>query len=214
MLTIGLTGGLASGKSFVGKTLQELGCHVIHADELGRELLQPGQAVAEAVIREFGWEIVDAKGVIDRRKLGRIVFHDAGRLAKLNALVHPAVQTRSKQLLGDLAQREPLGIAVYEAAILIETGSYRDFAKLVLAVCRPEQQVERAMARDGSTREEVLDRIRRQMPLEEKMKYADYVIDTSGSKEETARKVRGLHADLVRASRFLNDSGTQTGTQI
>jgi dephospho-CoA kinase len=203
MLRVGLTGGLASGKSFVGRLLQEMGCYVIHADILGRELLQPGQAVAQLVIHEFGPEIVDSAGAIDRRKLGRIVFHEAGHLARLNALVHPAVRARSQELLEDFARREPHGIAVYEAAILIETGSYRDFAKLVLAVCRAEQQVERAMARDGSTREEALERIGRQMPLEEKVKYADYIIDTSGSKEETALKVRGLYQSLMQDNALL-----------
>lgn len=201
MLRVGLTGGLASGKSFVGKTLQDLGCHLILADDLGRKLLEPGQEVARAVVQEFGAEILRTDGAaptIDRRRLAAIVFHDPKRLAQLNALVHPAVHAETRRLLEDYAQSHPRGIAVYEAAILVETGSYRDFAKVVLAVCRPEQQVERAMARDGSTRQEVLDRISRQMPLEEKMKYADYIVDTSGRKEATVEQVRKLYDALCR----------------
>lgn len=192
MLTLGLTGGLASGKSFVGHALAELGCYLIQADELGHRVIEPGAEAYDAVVREFGPEILDPSGAIDRRALASIVFTDPARLEKLNAIVHPAVRARTRKLLEDFSANQPHGIAVIEAAILIETGSYRNYDRLILAVCRDEQQIERAMARDRITREEALHRMRRQMPLEEKIKFADYVIDTSQSKEHTLHQTRAL----------------------
>jgi dephospho-CoA kinase len=196
MLKVGLTGGLASGKSAVGRALADLGCLVINNDELGHQALEPDGAAYADAVREFGNGILNPDGRIDRRKLAALVFHDAERLAKLNELVHPPVRARTRQMLDEYAAAHPHGIAVVEAAIMIETGSYRDYAKLILAVCGLEQQIERAMARDGNTREEVLDRLSRQMPLDEKLKYADYVIDTSGTKENTLAQVRAVHTSL------------------
>lgn len=195
MLRVGLTGGLASGKSFVGQALADLGCYLIQADELGHEVLRPAGEAYGAVVAEFGPQILGPDGAIDRRKLGVLVFSEPARLERLNALVHPAVIRREEELIADFAARDPQGIAVVEAAILIETGSYRRFDRIVLAVCRPEQQVERAMER-GMSREEALARLARQMPLEEKRKYAHYVIDTSGSREQTLRQVRAVYHSL------------------
>jgi dephospho-CoA kinase len=201
MLRVGLTGGLATGKSSVGHALAELGCLLIRNDELGHQVLQPeGEAYAGAV-REFGASILQPDGAIDRRKLAALVFADPARLAALNALVHPPVRAHTKQLLEDFAALHPHGIAVVEAAIMIETGSFRDYDKLIVAVCSRQQQIERAMARDGITREEVLERLSRQMPLEEKIKYADYVIDTSGPREQTLLRVREVYDALVVAEK-------------
>jgi len=197
MLRVGLTGGLASGKSFVGRALADLGCLLIQADELGHQVLEPGGEAYAGVIREFGPKIVGADGTIDRPKLAALVFHDSQRLAALNALVHPPVWARERHLMDDHAAARPHGIAVVEAAILVETGSYRNYAKLIVAVCREEQQIERAMSRDGMTREQVLDRLSRQMPLAEKIKYADYVIDTSGAKESTLAQTRAVYQALL-----------------
>jgi dephospho-CoA kinase len=197
MLRVGLTGGLASGKSFVGRALAELGCLLIQADELGHKVLEPGGEAYAGVIREFGPGILRADGTIDRPKLAAMVFHDSQRLAALNALVHPPVWAREHGLMEEYASAHPHGIAVVEAAILVETGSYRNYAKLIVAVCSEEQQIERAMSRDGMTREQVLDRLSRQMPLAEKTKYADYVIDTSGAKESTLAQTRAVYQALV-----------------
>jgi len=197
MLRVGLTGGLASGKSFVGRALAELGCLVIQADELGHRVLEPGGEAYDAVIREFGLGIVRVDGTIDRPKLAALVFHDSQRLAALNALVHPPVWVRERRLMDEHAAAHPRGVAVVEAAILVETGSYRDYAKLIVAVCGEAQQIERAISRDGMTREQVLDRLSRQMPLAEKIKYADYVIDTSGAKESTLAQTRALYQALL-----------------
>lgn len=196
MLKVALTGGLASGKSFVGKTLERLGCFLIQADLIGHDVLEVGGEAYQAVIREFGSGILDARGAIQRRQLAAEVFRDPERLAVLNSLVHPPVRRRIEDLLIGFAARDPKGIAVVEAAIHIETGGYRDYDRLILAWCRPEQQIERAMARDHASREEVVARIERQMPLEEKRKYAHFVVDTSGTKEDTVRQTERVYEEL------------------
>jgi len=202
MLRVGLTGGLASGKSLVGRALADLGCYVIEADVLGRQVLEQGGETYDAVIAAFGNEILDPAGKINRRRLAAIVFADSAdaqqQLARLNALVHPPVKLRERDLADEFARSHPDGIVVTEAAILVETGSYKDYDRLIVAVCRPEQQIERSMERDGVSREEVLRRLRRQMPLEEKVKYADFIIDTSGSKEATLQQVRTVYEALRR----------------
>jgi len=200
MLRVGLTGGLASGKSLVGRALADLGCYVIEADVLGRQVLEQGGETYDAVIAAFGKEILDPDGKINRRRLAAIVFADSAdaqqQLARLNALVHPPVKLRERDLADEFARSHPDGIVVTEAAILVETGSYKDYDRLIVAVCRPEQQIERSMERDGVSREEVLNRLRRQMPLEEKVKHADFIIDTSGSKEDTLQQVRNVYDSL------------------
>jgi dephospho-CoA kinase len=196
MLRVGLTGGLASGKSFVGKILADLGCHVIRNDELGHAVMQPGGEAYAGIVREFGTQILNPDGAIDRRKLAALVFRDPARLSVLNALVHPPVRARTRAELETFEKEHPDGIAVVEAAILVETGSFRDYAKLIVAVCSDEQQIERAMARDGMTREEAVDRLSRQMPLAEKIRYADFVIDTSGAKENTIAQTRKVYESL------------------
>ena len=188
MLHVGLTGGLASGKSFVGRTLADLGCFLIQADELGHQVIQPGGEAYEAVRALFG--------TVDRKRLSALVFADPEKLAQLNALVHPPVKARERALAAGFAREHPDGIAVTEAAILVETGSYKGYDRLIVAVCRPEQQIERAMERDGAGREDVLNRLRRQMPLEQKVAYADFVIDTSGTKENTLRQTQALYETL------------------
>jgi dephospho-CoA kinase len=200
MLRVGLTGGLASGKSFVGHALEGMGCLLIQADLLGHQVIEPGGEAYDAVLHEFGTEILNPDGTIDRRRLAAEVFSRPDRLEKLNQLVHPAVRARAEKLTEEFARRAPDGIAVTEAAILIEAGSYRNYSRLIVAVCREEQQIERAMERDHLTRDEVLDRIRRQMPLEEKVKYADYIIDTSGAKEHTLEQTRVVYNSLRRLS--------------
>lgn len=198
MLKVGLTGGLATGKSFVGAALAEMGCHLIKADELGHQVLLPGGEAYDGVVREFGAGILNPDGTIDRKRLAAEVFDNPERLAALNRLVHPPVIRREEEFVAQLAAREPGAIAVVEAAILIETGSYKRFDAIILAVCGEQQQVERAVLRDGSDPEEVRARIRRQMPLDEKRKYATYIIDTSGSKEDTLRQTRAVY-NLLRS---------------
>ena len=196
MLRVGLTGGYGTGKTFVGECLASLGCHLISADELGHQALASEGAAYAPVVEEFGPPILRPDGAIDRRTLAAIVFRSPERLERLNRLVHPVVLRRIEELSCQFQTRDPNGIMVVEAAILIESGAHQRFDRVILAVCGPEQQIERAIARDGLTRQEVLARLQHQMPLEEKRKYAHYVIDTSGSKEETSRQVRQTYAAL------------------
>jgi dephospho-CoA kinase len=186
-LTVGLTGGIACGKSFVGRALQALGAHLIHADDLGHRTLEPGGEAFEPAIAAFGRDILDADGTIDRRRLAAKVFGDPVRLAALNAIVHPAVHRLYQAIKHDILAADPQALIVYEAAILIETGLYKNFDRIILVTCAEDQQIERAMSR-GLTREEAQARLDRQLSLEQKKKFADYVIDTSGTKEDTIRQ--------------------------
>lgn len=198
MLKVGLTGGLACGKTFVGEALASFGCLLVQADELGHQVLARGGEAYDAVVREFGTEILGDGGKINRRALAAQVFGAPERLERLNSLVHPPVVRREQELLDAFAAREPHGIAVVEAAILIETGSYRRFDRMILVTCQEEQQVERAMRREGARLDDVRARLSRQMPLEEKRKFADFVIDTSGDKGHTLQQTRGIYESLRR----------------
>jgi dephospho-CoA kinase len=196
VLRVGLTGGLASGKSFVGRALADLGCYLIEADKLGHEVMMPGGEAYDAIVREFGAGILDAEGRISRRKLSGIVWDAPERLEKLSSLVHPPVQEREERRMAEIAQADPRAIAVVEAAILVETGRYKSFDCLIVVTCAAEQQMERALERGSYSREEILARLSRQLPLEEKLRVAHYVIDTSGSKEATLEQVRTVYAKL------------------
>lgn len=198
MLKVGLTGGLACGKTFVGQALADLGCHLIQADELGHEILLPGGEAYADVVREFGPGILNEDGTIDRKRLAAEVFAKPERLEALNRLVHPHVFRRERELIDRFAKSDPRGIVVVEAAILIEAGTFKNYDRLILVECEEQQQIARALKRDHTDRADVLARIRRQMPLDEKRKFAHYVIDTSGSKEDTLRRVREVYDALRR----------------
>ena len=195
MLRAGLTGGFATGKSFVGRALVDLGCHLLQADQVGHAVLAPDGEAYAAVIAEFGRGIVDPNGSIARKRLGEIVFAHPEKLARLNALVHPAVFARQEAWFAQLPRD---AIAVVEAAIMIEAGSYRRYDRIILTVCRPELQIARAMERDSLTEAQVRERLARQMPESEKRKYAHYVIDTSGTPEETLEQTAQVCAQLKR----------------
>jgi len=209
MLLVGLTGGLASGKSFIGHVLEECGCRLIRADDLGHEVLAAGGAAYAGVLEAFGSDILKEDGEIDRRRLGALVFGDAARLARLNGLVHPHVFALQDERIAAIGSREPRAIVVVEAAIMIETGSYTRYDTIVLAVCARETQIARAMRRDGLTRQEVEARLGRQMPLEDKTAYARFVIDTDHTKEETALRARQVYESLraLEQSKQAADTG-------
>ena len=197
MLKVGLTGGLATGKSHIAEELARLGCHVLEADSLGHEVLLPSGEAYQPVLKEFGPAILNpGNNTIDRKKLSAIVFHDPSKMKALTAIVHPAVRRLGDARREGFERDDPTGILVYEAAILVETGGYRDFDKLIVASCPEEMQIERARARDGSTREEALARLHRQLPLSEKLRYADYVIETSGPMEQTIEQTRSVYEKL------------------
>ena len=200
MLKVGLTGGLATGKSFVGRVLVDLGCHLLEADRAGHEVLkrEGGEAYAE-VVAEFGREILDgATGEIDRKRLGRIVFGEPQKLERLNALVHPHVFARQEAFFDAIRQRDPRGIAIVEAAIMIEIGSYVRYDRIILTVCDPAEQLRRALERGGLTEAEAKARLARQMAPEEKRKFAHYVIDTSGEKSATIAQTQAVFEELRR----------------
>jgi dephospho-CoA kinase len=196
MLSVGLTGGLASGKSFVGHAFADLGCHLIEADELGHQVLLPAGEAYAAVVREFGNQILDPEGRINRSKLSALVWDAPERLEKLNSLVHPPVIAREERMIAEIAESDPRAIVLVAAAILVETGRYKRFDRLIVVVCNLDQQIERAIQRGPYTREQVLARLSRQLPLEEKIRVADYVIDTSGTKENTLEQVRAVYGSL------------------
>lgn len=169
---------------------------MIQADALGHEVLLPGGEAHDVVVREFGLEVLGAAGRIDRKRLAALVFQDPEKLKTLNALVHPAVFARENELLKKIAREDPDAIVILEAAILVETGSYKKCDRVIVVKCDPEQQIQRAMKRDSATRETVLARLSRQAPLADKLRVADYVIDTSRSKEETTEQVWEVYARL------------------
>ena len=198
MLRVGLTGGLATGKSLVGDALVSLGCHLLQADQVGHAVLAPDGEAYAAVIAQFGTGIVDPGGTIDRKRLAEIVFGDPAQLTRLNALVHPAVFARQEAWFAEIAASEPKAVAIVEAAIMVETGSFRRYDRIILTVCREVQQIARAMARDGLTEVQVRERIARQLPESEKRKKANYVIDTSGTLDDTLEQTAQVCAILKR----------------
>ncbi len=198
MLKVGLTGGYASGKSLVAAELERLGCHVIYADKLGHAVLAPEGAAYLPAVDLFGSEIVSPDATIDRKKLASIVFTSPHLLEKLSALVHPAVFALEEKMLGDLAAQYSRGIAVIEAAILIEAGRHAFFDRLILTACSVETQIARGMKRDLLTREQVISRLKKQMPLEQKKPFAHYLIDTDGPKPATLIQVETVFRDLEK----------------
>lgn len=190
MLKVGLTGGMACGKSFVAAALGRLGCHIVEADNVGHEVMEPGGEAHDAVVAAFG--------TADRRLLAERVFPDPAQLEKLNAIVHPAVRARASRQFEEFGASNPHGVLVYVAAILIESGAYKEVDKIIVVSCPREQQIQRAMHRLDATEASVLARLERQMPLEKKKEFADYMIDTSGAKDDTLRQTEVVYQDLRR----------------
>ncbi|HXG04984.1 MAG TPA: dephospho-CoA kinase [Candidatus Binatia bacterium] len=196
-LLVGLTGGIATGKSTVSALLRALGCVVIDADQLARDVVEPGQPALEAIRREFGPEVIRPDGTLDRPRLGAIVFADGARRRRLEEITHPAIRRRFLDHLERLAAEGYRGIVVFDAPVMIESGSHRMMDRLVVVVAGEETQIARLMARDGLSREEALRRVRSQMPVSEKARLAHYVIDNSGDRAATEAQVRRVHAALL-----------------
>jgi dephospho-CoA kinase len=195
MKRLGITGGITSGKSAVARMLRELGFRVIDADALGHEVMEPGTRAYGEIVAEFGAGVVGADGRIDRGKLGTLVFADRGKLERLNVIVHPRVEEELVRLFGKWEKSGLVDAAFVEAALLVEAGYQKNLDGLVVAWCRPEQQMERLMGR-GLSAVEARRRIAAQMPAEEKLKFATEKIDCSGTMEETRRQVEELVAKL------------------
>ena len=199
MLRIGLTGGIASGKSTVASMLRDLDCPVLAADALGHELLEPGQRAYAEVVREFGIDILDSYGNVDRTALGEIVFADEERREKLNGILHPRIREIIEKWFAALDQPAGPELAIVEAALIIEAGFNQNLNKLIVCWCRRAQQVERLLER-GLTEEQALQRIAAQMPMEEKRSLADESIDCSETIEETERAVEHAVKRLLDAA--------------
>ena len=193
-----LTGGIACGKSTVAEYFRELGAYTIDADQVGHDLLLPGQQTAQLILGEFGNEILGPSGQVDRKKLGAVVFADPARRRALEAILHPRIMASVAEMAGEQFSRSPESVVIAEAALIYEAGFDTDFGKLIVAWCRPEQQLERLAAKPGFSREEAERRIRSQMPAEEKRRRADYVIDCSGSLESSQAQARSTYLELKR----------------
>ncbi|MBI3476706.1 MAG: dephospho-CoA kinase [Acidobacteria bacterium] len=207
MLKVGLTGGIASGKSVVGEMFVKLGAHLIRADDVAHQLMQPGQAVYNEVVRRFGREILDPDGRINRPRLAAMAFgtaSGAARVEELNAIVHPAVVRYENEWMDEVGRNDPRAIAIVEAALILEAGVADRFDRLLVVTCSPEQRVERFARRLGisveSARAEVTRRMAAQFSEEEKVKAADFVIDNSGSLDATEEQVRRVFATLREAA--------------
>ena len=188
MLKVGLTGSIAVGKTFVVECFRDLGCHVLDADHTAREVVEPGSDGLRRIVEEFGEEVL-AGGSLDRRRLGAIVFADREKRDLLNSIVHPLVIEKQNEWLEGRAVSDPNGIAIIDAALMIESGGYKRFDRLIVVWCDADIQLARLMTRDGLTPAEAHRRIAAQMPQEEKKKYADLLIDTSNGFEDTRRQV-------------------------
>ncbi len=205
MLKVGLTGGIASGKSVVGEMFVALGAHLIQADAIAHELMQPGEAVYREVVRHFGEGILNPDGAVNRARLAEAAFGAPGanqpsRVQELNQIVHPAVIQRQEEWMAEVGRENSQAIAMVEAALILEAGSGKSFDRLVVVTCRPEQRIQRWSTRIGvdeeTARHEVTRRMAAQFSDEEKIKAADYVIDNSGSLDETQRRVTQVYGEL------------------
>ncbi len=196
MLRIGLTGGLACGKSTVAAMLEQKGCGLVNADALGHDAIGPGGPAHDAVVAEFGREILDGQGRIDRRRLADVVFGLPERVRRLNELVHPHIRRRIEQDAREFARSHPVGILVIEAALLLEAFAESQVDKVVVVDCTEQQQVERFQTK-GGTAEEARGRMAAQMSRAARRGRADFVIDASGSLEETGRQVDALYEQLL-----------------
>ena len=198
MLRVGLTGSIGVGKSFVTSVFEELGAHVLDADQTAREVVMPGTPGLNAVTEAFGKEILNPDGTLNRKQLGAVVFADESQRQRLNQILHPFIIARQDEILNEWEAKDPQGIGLVEAALMIESGGYKRFDKLIVVHCRPEVQLERLMLRDKLSREEAQRRINSQMPQEEKQKFADYLIDTSDGFELTREQTVKVYNSLVR----------------
>jgi dephospho-CoA kinase len=198
MLRVGLTGGVACGKSTVGQMLVVRGARFLEADTLAHRLYEPGEPVYYAVVERFGREILNCNGIIDRKRLANAAFPD--RVGELNAIVHPAVVAAQNRWMAEVTQSDPDAIAVIEAALIFEAGAAKDFDKLIVITCDFEQKVaryaHRAKCSPEEAKAEVLRRSAAQLPDTEKAAHADFVIDNSGTLEATTRQVEALWSQL------------------
>jgi dephospho-CoA kinase len=226
MLKVGLTGGIASGKSVVGEMFVALGAHLVQADRIAHSLMQPGEAVYNEVVRHFGREILNPDGSVNRARLAEVAFGPssdrgddlvgkrASRIEELNRIVHPVVIRSQDAWMQEMGRQDPHAVAIVEAALILEAGLRARFARLVVVTCKAEQRATRFAARQKidleSARKEVERRMAAQLPDDEKIKAADYVIDNSGSLENTREQVRRVWREL-RSEADRSESNSMPG---
>ena len=198
MLRVGLTGSIAVGKSFVASVLADLGCHVLDADLTAREVVEPGSAGLSAVAEAFGSEVLRSDGGLDRGRLGEIIFADAEKRSLLNSILHPFIIARQDKVMREWEKEDPDGVGIVDAALMIESGGYKRFDKLIVVHCDPETQIKRVMERNKLTRAAAKQRIDAQMPQEEKKRFADFLINSSDGFEDTRRQTEQVYAELRR----------------
>ena len=196
MLRVGLTGSIAVGKSYVSGLLAEMGCRVVDADAVARRVVEPGAEGLRRVVRAFGGWVLRPDGTLDREAVGAVVFKDASKRELLNSLLHPLIMAEQDALLRRWEGEDPRGVGVVDAALLIESGGYKRFDKVIVVHCRPEVQLERLMKRNGLALEEARRRVAAQMSQEEKLRHADFRIDTSEGFEDTLRQTAEVYAQL------------------
>ena len=196
-LLVGLTGGIATGKSTVSEMLRRLGAEVIDADVLAREVVEPGRPALAAVADEFGRDVLRADGTLDRARLGAIVFADPAKRKRLEMLTHPAIRDRFAERVAELEARGFDGLVFFDAAVIVESGGYKTLDRLVVVVTDEPTEHARLMARDGIGRDEALRKIRSQMPVADKAKLAHFVIDNTGDRAATDAQVRAVYAALL-----------------
>lgn len=192
---VGLTGGIASGKSTVSSHLRELGVYVIDADQVARAIVEPGQPALDEIVARFGQGILDAQGCLDRAALGKIVFEDPEARAALSMITHPRIGQRMMQEAADAFARGHAWV-IYDAALLVENNIHTMFDALIVVSLSPERQLERLMSRDGLTEAEAQARIDSQLPLAKKVAVADYIVDNSGTKAQTLQKTQQLYEHI------------------
>jgi dephospho-CoA kinase len=200
MLRVGLTGSIAAGKSFVTSILSDLGCRTLDADQTAREVVLPGSPGLAALAAAFGTDVLNPDGTLNRQQVGKIVFAEEEKRQELNRILHPFIIARQDEIMREWEREDPKAIGIIDAALMIESGGYRRFDKLIVVHCRPEVQLERLMLRDGISLQEAQARIDSQMPQAEKQKFADYLIDTSDGFEPTRERTVAVYNQLRRAA--------------
>ena len=203
MLRVGLTGSIAVGKSYVTSIFEELGCHVLDADQTAREVVEPGSLGLRAIVEAFGREMLNVDGTLNREAMAQLIFADPEQRLRLNATLHPFIIARQDEVMRKWEAGDPHGIGIIDAALMIESGGYKRFDKLIVVHCRPEVQLERLMIRTGLTREQAEQRITSQMSQEEKQRYADYLIDTSDGFDVTRSRVVEVFKQLQQVNQNL-----------
>lgn len=196
MFKVGLTGSIAVGKTYVCGVLREVGAFVLDADLTAREVVEPHTAGWQKIIENFGREVLQSNDTLDRAKLGAIVFADEAKRQLLNSIVHPLVFEAQNEWLSKMEAENPRGVAVIDAALMIESGGFERFSKIIVVWCEPEIQLARLMKRNNLNREDALRRIKSQMPQDEKKTYADFLIDTSAGFETTRKQTIEIYERL------------------